>query len=252
MASKYWLKLFHETIYDPKIMMRSPGARLRWYECLCLAGDVDRDGELPSIEHMVFVFRVSEEQLLDELSELVRAGMIVQNGDAYIVKNWTKRQSQMPDAERKYRDRDSAQKKEYYVEKVSESVTENVRNSDANNKNNVRNSDADIDIDKEVDVDKELDADVSGGGLQSTFTELYPALRPRNEADQATWTAAYLRMNANGVTPAIMRRASRELADKRMKVASPASLEKPCLMVMQKDPPRKPDSAGAFKEFVNH
>jgi len=238
MASKYWLKLFHETIYDPKIMMRSPGARLRWYECLCLAGDVDRDGELPSIEHMVFVFRVSEEQLLDELSELVRAGMIVQNGDAYIVKNWTKRQSQMPDAERKYRDRDSAQKKEYYGEKVSESVT-----------NSVRNSDADIDIDKEVDVDKELDADVCGG-LQSTFTELYPALRPRNEADQATWTAAYLRMNANGVTPAIMRRASRELADKRMKVASPASLEKPCLMVMQKDPPRKPDSAGAFRDAV--
>lgn len=238
MASKYWLKLFHETIYDPKIMMRSPGARLRWYECLCLAGDVDRDGELPSIEHMVFVFRVSEEQLLDELSELVRAGMIVQNGDAYIVKNWTKRQSQMPDAERKYRDRDSAQKKEYYGEKVSESVT-----------NNVRNSDADIDIDKEVDVDKELDADVCGG-LPSAFTELYPALRPRNEADQATWTAAYLRMNANGVTPAIMRRASRELADKRMKVASPASLEKPCLMVMQKDPPRKPDSAGAFRDAV--
>ncbi len=239
MASKYWLKLFHETIYDPKIMMRSPGARLRWYECLCLAGDVNRDGELPSIEHMVFVFRVSEEQLLDELSELVRAGMIVQNGDAYIVKNWTKRQSQMPDAERKYRDRDSAQKKEYYGEKVSESVT-----------NSVRNSDADIDIDKEVDVDKELDADVSGGGLQSTFTELYPALRPRNEVEQATWTAAYLRMNANGVTPAIMRRASRELADKRMKVASPASLEKPCLMVMQKDPPRKPDSAGAFRDAV--
>lgn len=238
MASKYWLKLFHETIYDPKIMMRSPGARLRWYECLCLAGDVNRDGELPSIEHMVFVFRVSEEQLLDELSELVRAGMIVQNGDAYIVKNWTKRQSQMPDAERKYRDRDSAQKKEYYGEKVSESVT-----------NSVRNSDADIDIDKEVDVDKELDADVCGG-LPSAFTELYPALRPRNEVEQATWTAAYLRMNANGVTPAIMRRASRELADKRMKVASPASLEKPCLMVMQKDPPRKPDSAGAFRDAV--
>lgn len=239
MASKYWLKLFHETIYDPKIMMRSPGARLRWYECLCLAGDVDRDGELPSIEHMVFVFRVSEEQLLDELSELVSAGMIVQNGDAYIVKNWTKRQSQMPDAERKFRDRTSEQKKEYYGEKVSESVT-----------NSVRNSDADIDIDKEVDVDKELDADVCGGGLQSTFTELYPALRPRNEVDQATWTEAYLRMNASGVTPAIMRRAARELADKRMKVASPSSLVKPCLMVMQKDPPRRPDSAGAFRDAV--
>ena len=240
MISKYWLVIPRNDL-RPKDHDKPPGARLRWYECLCLAGDVNRDGELPSIEHMVFVFRVSEEQLLDELSELVRAGMIVQNGDAYIVKNWTKRQSQMPDAERKYRDRDSAQKKEYYGEKVSESVTNSVRNSDA---------DIDIDIDKEVDVDKELDADVSGGGLQSTFTELYPALRPRNEVEQATWTAAYLRMNANGVTPAIMRRASRELADKRMKVASPASLEKPCLMVMQKDPPRKPDSEGAFRDAV--
>jgi hypothetical protein len=239
MTSKYWLKLFHETIYDPKIMMRSPGARLRWYECLCLAGDVDRDGELPSIEHMVFVFRVSEEQLLDELSELVSAGMIVQNGDAYIVKNWTKRQSQMPDAERKYRDRDSAQKKEYYGEKVSESVT-----------NSVRNSDADIDIDKEVDVDKELDADVCGGGsIVTEFMKLYPGLKSKDTFD---WDNAFREMIGNHITPDIMRRAAKEMSEKGLKVISPQSLLKPCLIVKQRNRERAPESSGAFKEFINH
>jgi hypothetical protein len=148
MASKYWLKLFHETIYDPKIMMRSAGARLRWYECLCLAGDYDHDGELPPIENMIFVFRISQEQLLDELTELVRAGLVTEADGRYHVRNWNKRQGQMPDAERKYRDRDTKQKQEYY--NVSEQRTKGVRNSDA---------DIDIDIELDIELDKELELD---------------------------------------------------------------------------------------------
>lgn len=215
MASKYWLKLFHETIYDPKIMMRSPGARLRWYECLCLAGDVDRDGELPSIEHMVFVFRVSEEQLLDELSELVRAGMIVQNGDAYIVKNWTKRQSQMPDAERKYRDRDSAQKKEYYGEKVSESVT-----------NNVRNSDADIDIDKEVEKEKEVDQDDI---LISQFATISGcSYVPKNLTERKEWGDILQRLVGAGVTTDMMAKACEGKA-----ISNPAQIMSDCARMVQ-------------------
>jgi hypothetical protein len=239
MASKYWLKLFHETIYDPKIMMRSPGARLRWYECLCLAGDIDKDGELPSIEHMLFVFRISEEQLLDELSELARAGMIVQTGDTYVVKNWTKRQGQMPDAERKFRDRTTEQKQEYYGEKVSECRTKGVRNSDA-----------DVDIDKDVDVDKEVDADADhGGGLQTLFSQLYPGLKPRNPSD---WDAGFRELITNNVTPSVLGRAAAELANKGMKVISPGSLLRPCLMVMQREKKRMPDSSGQFKEYINH
>lgn len=165
MASKYWLKLFHETIYDPKIMMRSPGARLRWYECLCLAGDLDREGKLPTIEHMLFVFRIPEEQLLDELSELTRAGMIVQEGDIYTVKNWTKRQGLMPDAERKYRDRDSKQKQEYYGQKVSDARTKSVRRSDA---------DIDIDIDKETDIEKNKNG---GGSFQTSTPKLNDGIK---------------------------------------------------------------------------
>lgn len=165
MASKYWLKLFHETIYDPKIMMRSAGARLRWYECLCLAGDYDHDGELPPIENMIFVFRISEEQLLDELTELVKAGLVTEADGGYHVRNWNKRQGQMPDAERKYRDRDTKQKQDYY--NVSEQRTKGVRNSDA-----------DIEIDIELDKDKELELEIDKD--RDYFSEL------QHEIEQTT------------------------------------------------------------------
>ena len=225
MASKYWLKLFHETIYDPKIMMRSPGARLRWYECLCLAGDLDRDGELPSIEHMVFVFRVTEEQLLDELSELIRAGLMEQEGRIYIVKNWVKRQGQMTDAERKYRDRDNKQKEEYYGRKVSESVTECVRNSDA---------DVDIEVDVDKEVDKEVDVDVENhdSGI-ITFCEISGLPIPAIKAIRDTWTEQLLDLKAKGVTENIIRRACKELTEKgTYRITSPKSIVKACEVVM--------------------
>jgi len=169
MASKYWLKLFHETIYDPKVMMMSPGARLRWYECLCLAGDVDRNGELPSIKHMAFVFRISEEQLLNELSELTQSGMVVQNNGVYVVKNWAKRQGQMNVAERKSRERDKKQKRDYYSANVSEIVTDSVTNVSQIVTDSVTNSDADIDI----DIDKEKEKEINTPSTVSAIPNLY-------------------------------------------------------------------------------
>jgi hypothetical protein len=124
MASKYWLKLFHETIYDPKIMMRSPGARLRWYECLCLAGDYDKDGELPCIENMIYVFRIEEKQLLDELNELIKTGLILFENGVYFIKNWHSRQEAMQPKERTSRFRETERKREYY-----EPVTNTKRDS---------------------------------------------------------------------------------------------------------------------------
>lgn len=122
MASKYWLKLFHETIYDPKIMMRSPGARLRWYECLCLAGDFDRDGELPPIENMIYVFRISKDQLMGELQELQSSGLFTLDNGTYFITNWHNRQKAMAGSERTSRFRETERKREYY-----EPVTEEKR-----------------------------------------------------------------------------------------------------------------------------
>ena len=172
MASKYWLKLFHETIYDPKVMMRSPSARLRWYECLCLAGDLDLDGELPSIEHMLFVFRISEEQLLDEFSELMRAGLVVQEGETYKIKNWKKRQNFMDTNERVQRHRDAKQKQEYYEPVMTQepenqnsetnrdtSTAQKVTNRYKNCNENVTNRYTDTDTDTDKDTDKDTEAE---------------------------------------------------------------------------------------------
>jgi len=148
MASKYWLKLFHETIYDPKIMMRSPGARLRWYECLCLAGDYDKDGELPCIENMIYVFRIEEKQLLDELNELIKTGLILFENGVYFIKNWHSRQEAMQPKERTSRFRETERKREYY-----EPVTEVKR--DCNEVVTNRYTDIDKEEIKIKDIDKE-------------------------------------------------------------------------------------------------
>ena len=166
MASKYWLKLFHETIYDPKIMMRSPGARLRWYECLCLAGDYDKDGELPPIEHMLYVFRIPEDQLVKELEELVISGLLTLDGEIYSIKNWSTRQAAMEPSERTSRFRGAERKREYYepVTKVKLKGNEPVTNRY-------------IDIDKEVDKDKEKIKEIpekSSGSIPSKEKPIKP------------------------------------------------------------------------------
>jgi hypothetical protein len=56
----------------------------------------------------------------------------------------------------------------------------------------------------------------------------------------------------NNVTPSVLGRAAAELANKGMKVISPGSLLRPCLMVMQRERKRQPDSSGQFKEYINH
>jgi hypothetical protein len=146
MASNYWLKLFHETIYDPKIMMRSPSARLRWYECLCLAGDYDRDGELPPIESMVYVFRISEDQLKKELVELVDTGLFTFENNIYYITNWRSRQAAMKPVERTSRMRRNEKKQEYYepVTEVKRECNEVVTN---------RHTDIDKDI-EEIKINK--------------------------------------------------------------------------------------------------
>ena len=148
MASKYWLKLFHETIYDPKVMMMSPGARLRFYECLCLAGDYDRGGELPEVQHMAFVFRVTEDQLISELKELVTSGIFDLVGNTYTIRKFGDRQSAMSPQERMERLRDTKRNEEYENQKRVSNEPVTKRNKISNEPVTKRKTDIDIDIDK--------------------------------------------------------------------------------------------------------
>ena len=144
MASKYWIKLYHEILDDPKMGRMSDRLWRRVIEMFLLAGDYDKDGELPPVEDVAWRLRTDNETLQQDIEALQRIGILSVNGSIHIVTNFSERQSAMSGAERISRFRDSRRKEEYYGnEDATDSVTKDVTSRYT-----------DIDIDKEVDTDK--------------------------------------------------------------------------------------------------
>lgn len=105
MASKYWLKLYHEMIDDPKVARLPDSSYRRFIECLLLAGELDESGFLPPIEDMAWRLRLNETSLSQDLSRLALAGMVElkqldDNTERWFVTNFSKRQSASDAAER--------------------------------------------------------------------------------------------------------------------------------------------------------
>ena len=233
----YWLKLYTEILEDPKYYRLSDNAKLGMYELMLVAKRIGNDGDLPPINDIEFYTRRPASWWIPVIEELESINFITENGSGDKIRKFEDRQRAIPDNERQKNYRKALHDNEFSGNEPVTELSRNVTESKSKSKSR-----------EEVDTD----ADVRGGSIKllSTFVEIYPGLKPRNHDDLLKWEDSYDRMAAAGVTPAIMRRAARELADKQMKVASPGSLVNPCLMVMQKDPPRKSNSEGAFKDAV--
>jgi hypothetical protein len=234
----YWLKLYTEILDDPKYYRLSDNAKLGMYELMLVAKKVGQDGHLPEVDDIEFYTRRPADWWLPVIEELKQIEFIVANDTGDKIRKFEERQRALTNNEKQKYHRAELHKNEFAcnqdVTDVSPKVTESKSKS------------------KSTEIEKEIDVDVSDDGdLSSTFVELYAGLAPRNTTDQTAWAEAYSRMKKAGVTPAVMRRASREMAEKKLKVASPGSLVNPCLMVMQRDDTRKPDSVGQFAEYVN-
>ena len=232
----YWLKLYTEILDDPKYYRLSDDAKLGMYELMLVAKKVGQDGHLPSIDDIVFYTRRSSSWWIPVIDELKSIEFITVSESGDKIRKFEERQRALTDAEKQQRYREELHKKEFSryqdVTDMSPKVTESKSKS------------------KSTDAEKEIDVDAdSGGGLISTFTELYPGLKPRNPSD---WDAGFRELITNNVTPSVLGRAAAELANKGMKVTSPGSLLRPCLMVMQREKRRMPDSSGQFKEYINH
>ena len=142
MASKYWIKLYHEILDDPKMGKMSDRLWRRTIEMFLLAGDYDKDGELPPLEDLAWRLRSDNETLQQDVEELKRIGILSANGSIHLVTNFSERQSAMSGAERISRFRDSRRKEEYYGNKdETEDVTSRY---------------TDIDTDIESDTDKKI------------------------------------------------------------------------------------------------
>ena len=101
MASKYWIKLYHEILHDPKMGRMSDTLWRRTIELFLLAGEIDQDGVLPSVEEMTWTLRISEAECNETLHELQRLRIVHCNDNGeWVVTKFCDRQSAANNTER--------------------------------------------------------------------------------------------------------------------------------------------------------
>lgn len=169
MAAKYWLKLYHEMIDDPKVARLPDSSYRRFIECLLLAGETDEDGFLPDIETMAWRLRIDERTLKDDMSRLALAGLVELAEDGrWLVSSFSKRQKGLSKAEYMRRLREERQ--------VS---YQNVTDS---------NADKIIDKDKIEDKDKDKEPEACDDGLVfSAYENEIGVITPKIAEEIGAW-----------------------------------------------------------------
>jgi hypothetical protein len=128
MTATYWIKLYHEVLYDPKMARMNSDMWRRTVELFLLAGETDEDGLLPALEDMSWKLRLDPEQLETELIELQRLGIIGMVEGRYVVTKFAIRQAANSPAERMRMSRARNKREQYYgYEPVTSRNTEEIR-----------------------------------------------------------------------------------------------------------------------------
>lgn len=124
MASKYWIKLYHEILDDPKMGKLPDNLWRRAIELFLLAGDLNRGGELLDTEGIAWKLRITcNETLQNELQALQQCNIVtlLDNGN-WLVVHFANRQEAVDVNERVKRFRER-QKKIAEKEAPTENVT---------------------------------------------------------------------------------------------------------------------------------
>lgn len=239
MAGNYWIKFYCEVLDDPKMATLPDRLWRRFYELCLLAGKQNKDGLVPPVNQIAWSLRIDETQLTDDLTELVKLGLIAATPGGYLVVNFSKRQSKSSNTERSQRYREVQRSNEYYCNEDATQMQRNV---------------AQITDNREQITDNraEADVDVDDNDISITFNSLYPGLQPRSEKESALWNEAFTKLAQAGITPEIMRKTARELKEKDYKIAGPPGMVTPCMMTLARDDTRLPDSLGKYADYINH
>lgn len=143
MADKYWIKLYHEILDDPKMALLPDHLWRFTIELFLLAGKNGDDGSLPEPMHIAWMLRRSIEEITADLKALVETGIISVTESGYIVTKFASRQSASSSAERTQRYRDAKQKSQYYC---NENETDLKRNVTQNQINRLTDIDTDTEL----------------------------------------------------------------------------------------------------------
>jgi DNA-binding transcriptional regulator YhcF (GntR family) len=112
MSSKYWIKLYHEVLDDPKMGMLPDTAWRRCIELFLMAGEMDAGGQLPATDKIAWRLRLSPLMLEDDLKHLEAAGIIERTDDGWLVVKFADRQRALTSTERSTLKRERDKKQE--------------------------------------------------------------------------------------------------------------------------------------------
>lgn len=118
MASRFWIKLPHETLDDSRLARLPDRLWRRRLETHLLAGERDKSGWLPPLDDMAWRLHVSPEQLEEELVELAVMGFVEQREGRWFVPDFAESQSAASSSERGKRYRQRERKREYYEQRT--------------------------------------------------------------------------------------------------------------------------------------
>jgi len=85
-----WLRLYDDTINDPKILKMSETMRWHWIAMLCVASK--NDGTLPTLEDVAIELRVTAAKATEIISTLVKSGLLDKTETGFSPHNWNGRQ----------------------------------------------------------------------------------------------------------------------------------------------------------------
>lgn len=132
MASKYWIKLYHEILDDPKMGLMPDRLWRRTIELFLIAGEFDQGGDLPTVEEIAYRLHLGKEETLDDLNYLLAEKIVVKRETGrWAVRKFEERQSALSSTQRSRYYRKSQREKEYYGDenKYATEAGRNVANS---------------------------------------------------------------------------------------------------------------------------
>jgi len=105
----YWIKLYMEILDDPKMGTLPDRLWRRCIELFLLAGKLTGfrgNGNLPTTQGLAWTLRMPTDELELDMTQLETTGIIERTLTGWNVVNFAKRQSRVPDAERKRQQRE--------------------------------------------------------------------------------------------------------------------------------------------------
>lgn len=85
-----WLRLYDDTINDPKILKLPEATRWHWIALLCIASK--NDGALPPLDDIAIQLRVTPAKATEIIAALVRSRLLDKAETGFVPHNWDGRQ----------------------------------------------------------------------------------------------------------------------------------------------------------------